>query len=135
MRKNILKLLENEYIRYLISGANTTFVNYLTYYICRQLQIPIVPSNCIAFIVAVSIAFVINKKWVYQKDGWEFKTILKEFTSFVSLRIVTMLYDTGALWLLVNTFGWNEYFVKVFNSIVVIILNYIFGKFITFRKG
>ena len=134
MKQLIRNLLGKEYIRYLISGVNTTLVNYITYFICRQLMISIVASNCIAFIIAVSVAFVVNKKWVYNKENWELATVCKEYISFVSLRIVTMLYDTAALWLLATKLLWNEYFVKVFNSIVVIILNYLFGKFITFRK-
>lgn len=120
---------------YLLSGINTTIVNYVVYYICREfLHIPIVPSNVLAFTVAVCVAFFVNKIVVYRKLNFEIQTVIKEFCSFVSLRIVSMLIDTSILYIFASYLSFNEYYVKIASSVVVTILNYLFGKFITFRK-
>ncbi|MBR3841568.1 MAG: GtrA family protein [Erysipelotrichales bacterium] len=129
------KIDYREIFFYLLSGVNTTFVNYTVYYICRlTFGIPIVPSNILAFIVSVCVAFIVNKVVVYRKLDFKLNVIAKEFTSFISLRIVSMVIDTGMLYILADLLGFNELYVKIAGSIVVTVLNYIFGKFITFRK-
>ena len=129
------KIDYREIFFYLLSGVNTTFVNYTVYYVCRlAFELPIVPSNIIAFIVSVCVAFFVNKTLVYRKFDFKLKTLYKEFTSFISLRIVSMIIDTAMLFILADVMGLNELYVKIAGSIVVTVLNYIFGKFITFRK-
>ena len=120
---------------YLLSGVTTTLVNYLIYFICRTYgRFPIVVSNVCAFVVAVCVAYIFNKIIVYRKYDFRLSTLKKEFISFVSLRIVSMVIDTILLFILADLMHYNEYLVKIFCSVIVIVLNYLFGKFITFRK-
>ena len=129
------KIDYREIFFYLLSGVNTTFVNYIVYYVCRLMfEFPIVPSNIIAFFISVCVAFVVNKVIVYRKLDFEFKVVVKEYISFISLRIVSMVIDTSMLFILADLLKFNELYVKIAGSIVVTVLNYIFGKFITFRK-
>ena len=116
-------------------GVNTTLVNYISYFIFRSfLNIPLVYANILAFIIAVHIAFLVNKFFVYRTFDCMIVKLWKEYVSFISLRFVSMFVETMLLYVLVKQFNMNEYFVKVLVSIIVTILNYIFGKFITFKK-
>lgn len=131
MKKNDYR----EIFFYLLSGVNTTFVNYTVYYFCRlAFKIDIVPSNILAFIVSVTVAFFVNKTIVYRKFDFRIKTLIKEYTSFISLRLISMCIDTGLLFIFAEVLRFTELYVKIAGSIIVTVLNYIFGKFITFRK-
>ena len=122
------KFLSQEIVRYLICGVITTIVNYVVYYLLREY------ANVIAFCVAVTQAFFTNKFLVYRQYCCKLSLIAKEFTSFVSLRIVSMLMETFLLFVFVTYMHWWEYGVKFFVSFLVVILNYVFGKFVTFRR-
>ena len=131
----LLKKLNREIIAYLICGVITTLVNYVVFFVARKyFAMPLVLANVVAFIVAVIEAYVTNKYFVYQQYSLHPKVVLKEFTSFVSLRIVSMLIETGLLYVLVEYLHLSEYIVKIGVSFLIVILNYVFGKFITFRR-
>lgn len=132
---NFRKLLNLEISRYLICGVMTTIVNYVVYFILREYtNVPITLANVLAFCVAVTQAFFTNKFLVYRQFNCKFKVLTKEFTSFVSLRIVSMLIETCLLYIFVTYLDLWEYGVKFLVSVIVVVLNYIFGKFITFRR-
>ena len=129
------KLLNREIVMYLICGVITTIVNYVVYFVLREYTNVILPlANVAAFAVAVTQAFFTNKFLVYRQYCCRFSLLVKEFTSFVSLRIVSMLIETFLLFVFVTYMHWWEYGVKFLVSFLVVILNYVFGKFITFRR-
>lgn len=120
---------------YLICGVITTIVNYVVYFCLREYtNLAITISNVLAFCVAVTQAFFTNKFLVYRQFCCECKVMIKEFISFVSLRVVSMLMETCLLYIFVTYLNLWEYGVKVLVSVLVVILNYIFGKFVTFRR-
>lgn len=129
-----IKKLNREIIAYLICGVITTLVNYVVFFVARKyLSLSLVSANVLAFIVAVSEAYITNKFFVYQQYSLHPEVVFKEFTSFVSLRLVSMLIETALLYVLVKYLYLSEYIVKIGVSVLIVILNYFFGKFITFR--
>ena len=54
---------------------------------------------------------------------------------FVGARILTELINFILMWLLIDKIGINQLVSKIVPSIVVIVLNYILGKFVIFRKN
>lgn len=127
--------LNREIVTYLICGVITTLVNYTVYFLLREFTgLSLTVSNIVAFLVAVTQAYFTNKFFVYQKYDCAFKVMVKEFSSFVTLRVVSMGIETFLLFVLVTYAHYWEYGVKVAVSVLVVILNYLFGKFITFKR-
>ena len=124
------------YILYIFFGGVTTLVNWLCFYVCAHpLHLGTVPSNIIAWIVAVIVAYLTNRKWVFESRAYGAKQIVKEAASFTVSRLVTLGVETLLMWLSVDIWGWNDLVMKIVVNIIVVILNYVFSRFFVFRKG
>ena len=88
-------------VPYLFFGVLTTVVNYAVYLPCLNfLGFSAAVSNCIAWVVAVTFAFLTNKPFVFQSHDWSRKTVVPEFTKFIATRI-----SSGGLELTFNKDG------------------------------
>ena len=120
-------------------GGATTFVNWAVY-ILSLLVFPLAVSNAIAWIVAVSFAFVVNKKYVFRSSDLSFKKVIAELSKFFAGRILTGILEIVGLPLLVyaglnqTIFGIEGALAKIIIGVVVVVSNYLFSKFIVFRK-
>ena len=121
---------------YLVFGGLTTLLNLVVFYVMYEwMGIDKVVSNTVAWIAGVLFAFVTNKLFVFRSQGWSGRKMLWELATFVSARIFSGVFDT--VFLLAFT-GWIVAFpampVKIISNILVIIMNYVFSKWIVFRK-
>ena len=124
-----------EIITYLFFGGVTTVVNYGVYVLCGHVfHLDVVPSNIIAWILAVIVAFVTNKLWVFESKSWKAGIVGKEFAEFVLARLSTLVIETVLLWIFVDKLHVNDLVMKIITNVIVVVLNYIFSKFIIFRK-
>lgn len=122
-------------ILYVFFGAMTTLVNMAAYWLCFDVTgIPNVPSTVIAWVLAVSFAFVTNKLWVFDSKSWDTKTLRHEIPSFFGARLLTGLLDVGIMYVTVDVLGWNAMLWKLVSNVIVIILNYIASKLVIFKK-
>ena len=123
-----------EIIIYIILGVATTVVNYIIYYpllnVCR---LPASVSNAFAWIVAVIFAFITNKSLVFESKAWNGAVALPEFAKFLSCRLGSGILETVFLAVTVDALCWNGNWMKLFISVVVIVVNYIASKFIVFN--
>jgi len=145
----IKEFIKSETFSYLFWGVMTTAVNYIIFIaLYNVLHINSLISNTAAFIGAVLFAYFVNKIFVFKNRSWDHKTVIKEFVSFVSARIVTFLLEEAVLVgcelfelgekTLFTVFGITVDGIlaaKVIMAVVVIVLNYILCKFIVFAKG
>ena len=123
-------------IMYIICGVATTLVSLLIYYVCAEFffdvnnafQLQII--NVISWVLSVLFAFVTNKILVFKSKASPFKEMMR----FYLARIGTLLIDMFLMYLFVTVLLQNDMLAKCVVSIVVIILNYIFGKVLVFRK-
>ena len=124
-----------ELISYTFWRVMTTLVNYVVYFICtKAIRIDYLIANIIAWFIAVVFAFWVNKIYVfrsYQKDA---KTMLREFGTFVSARILSGVLETGMLALFVEAMHFNDSVIKIIASVLVVIINYVLSKLIIFKK-
>ncbi|MBQ7668661.1 MAG: GtrA family protein [Clostridia bacterium] len=119
-------------ILYLFFGGLTTVINVVVYAICaRVFNLPTIPSTIIAWMFAVSVAFIANKLWVFESKN---KAVFKELTKFFACRIGTGTLDVIVMFVTVDLLFFNEIIMKLISNIIVIILNYIFSKLIVFKK-
>ena len=110
-------------ILYVVFGAMTTLVNMAAYWLCYNvIGIPNVPSTIIAWVLAVSFAFVTNKLWVFDSKSWDAKTLRHEIPTFFGARLLTGLLDVGIMYVTVDVLGWNGMVWKLVSNVIVIIL-------------
>ena len=66
--------------------------------------------------------------------GWQLKNKFKEITSFVSSRVMTLLFDMGIMGLFVTILHFNDKTMKLVVQVVVTVLNYVLSKLFVFKK-
>lgn len=127
-------------INYLIIGGLTTLVNLIVKYALLftilsaenpvQLQIAVI----ISWIIACLFAYITNRKIVFKSKS---EKILKEFTSFVTARLITLGMEMLIMYIFVTVIGLNsKLWVVVWSvvaQIVVIVANYVFSKLFIFK--
>lgn len=122
-------------ILYGIFGVLSTIINIGSYAICyKYLSIPNVPSNIIAWILAVLFAFITNKLYVFGSKSMEKHTFFSELLKFTGARIATGVIDLAIMFIGVDVMHGPAIIFKVVANIIVIILNYFFSKFLVFKK-
>lgn len=127
-----------EIINYLIFGFLTTIVSLVTYYLLTmtildiksilELQI----ANVISWCIGVLFAYFTNRKFVFSSKNNDKK---REFITFVTSRISTLLLDMFIMFLFVTLLKCNDKIIKLISQIFVIVGNYVLSKFIVFRKA
>lgn len=134
MKKIILKY--KSIIAYLFFGVLTTLINWGSYFLCYNIvHIPNVSSTIIAWILAVSFAFITNKIWVFDSKSFIGKVLLHEIWTFIAARLITGILDVVIMYFAVDVFAMNSTAWKLISNIIVIVLNYIFSRLIIFKKG
>ena len=119
-------------VMYLFFGVLTTIVNIVTYIFFSEFcGINYLISNIIAWFISVVFAYVTNRKWVFESKS---NKILKEFTLFLGGRASSGVMDTALLFIAVDLLNFNDLISKIAIGIIIVIVNYIFSKYIVFKK-
>ncbi len=121
------------YSYYLVFGLLTTIINLTTYKLLIDRGIHYTISTSIAFVIAVSVAFYTNRRWVFESQV-EGRGILKELLLFFSVRIGTYFFDLIGLILMIQFLHMDKFISKIIVNFGVIILNYILSKLLVFKK-
>lgn len=125
-----------EAVNYIIFGALTTLVNFVVYFFFYNvLSISNVFSNIIAWAISATFAFVVNKFFVFNSKLINFTSTVKEFITFISVRLSTGVIDTLIMYIGVDVLNKNEFICKVIASIFTLVSNYIASKFFIFKKN
>ena len=118
-----------EVLSYLIFGFLAFVVNYVVYAVgIKAFSLNYQVSNMIAWVVAVIFAYWTNRTFVFKSKTKEITSILKEFASFVSARLATLVLEIVILWLFVDVLSINDMFAKLVGQFVVIVNNYFLNK-------
>ena len=127
-----------EIIIYLIVGVMTTIVSWAACFLVKYLGLNPDISwqnfviNSFGWIVGVSFSYPLSRKWVFKSNN---PHIAKEFGGFATSRLSTWILDIVVMWVTVNAFHMNYWIAKIFiSSVLVTIINYIFSKFLIFKK-
>ena len=131
---NLLKKYRS-FIAYAVFGVLTTIVNIGTYNLCYyQVGMSNTISNIVAWILAVTFAYLTNKVWVFDSKSWAWKVLKKEVPAFVSCRLATGVMDLVIMYISVDVLHWNAMLMKILSNALVIVLNYVFSKLVIFKK-
>ena len=135
MKKLILKMYENDVIRYIFWGGCTTLVNLVSFYLMRIAGLPLMAANIISIILAILFAYVVNSRFVFHDSCETLKDHIQPFVKFISARLVTMVIEVGGVWLLAVVMGFHDMVAKFCTQFLVLVLNYIFSKLLIFTTG
>lgn len=125
-----------EIINYLIVGVLTTIVSWAAYALCKlvmdvdnavMMQIAVL----IRWVAGVVFGYFTNRRFVFKSKN---PNMLKEAAGFASSRLVTLFLDMFVMWLLPSVFHVNDWIATFISAVLVTVMNYIFSKFIVFRK-
>lgn len=120
---------------YIVFGVLTTLINVATYaLLARVVGVDYLVSNAVAWIVSVLFAHVTNKFFVFRSMVLELRKALRELASFVGSRALTGLLDMGLMYLLVDVLDVNDLWSKVGVNALVVVLNYVLGKYYVFAN-
>ena len=113
----------------------TTVVNIVAYNLCYvHAGMSNTLSNVIAWVLAVTFAYLTNKVWVFDSKSWAWEVLRREVPAFVSCRLATGVMDLVIMYISVDLLHWNAMLMKLLSNILVILLNYVFSKLVIFKK-
>lgn len=132
-------------LRYCYYGAWTTLLSVITKlagqwlfalggYTMEQ-DIPNMINTTVSWIICVTFAFVVNKKYVFMSKTDTTAALLREMGAFYAARIVSYFMELGIMWLTTARLKWNYALMTVLVQFIILALNYIFSKLVVFRKG
>ena len=145
------KLFEKyrELIIYVIVGGLTTIVNYIIHFGLRALNINYYVALTAAWLGAVLFAYFANRSFVFESKA-KGKAQLKEFSLFISARVFSYGLEMLISFIFINCahadrFVWQpefietvipvgELIVKTVAQVIIILSNYVFSKFVIFKK-
>ena len=145
--KNLWDKYENVW-RYCYYGAWTTVVSIITKLLGKWLfglagismsesAIPNGINTTLSWIITVTFAFIVNKKYVFHSDTKERNDLLHEVLTFYGARFVTYFLELGLMELPV-IFNWGDtgyIIMTIASQFIILAINYVFSKLVVFKKG
>ena len=128
------KLINKEISLYVLFGVLTTLLNIGLFQILCIFISSYKIANIITLIVVKIVSYVCNKLFVFKSITNNIKELSIEFIKFIITRFITLLIDYFGLILLVEVLFVPKLIGKVVVVLIVVIINYIFGKKYVFNK-
>lgn len=122
-----------EGIRYIIVGVTTTLINIGIYQGLLFLGIDYKVSNIFAVILCKVYGYFANKLVVFRSHCNNFRELIVEMIKFVLARGFSGVVDYFGLILAVEVFHFDKIICKYVICVLVIVINYVMGKYIVFR--
>ena len=129
----------DEIINYLIFGVLTTVVTIITYaiftntFLSSKSALDIQIANVLSWIIAVTFAYLTNRKYVFKSKAQGSKRI-KEIINFFLARISSLLVEMLFMYVTVTVLSYNDFICKIIAQAIVIVFNYVCSKLIIFKK-
>lgn len=122
---------------YLVVGGLTTLVSIVVYVLVTATvldvnhPVQLQAANIIEWIAGVLFAYFTNRRFVFKSKN---DNRIKEFVSFSSSRVLTLLMDMVIKGVMVNIMGIHHYIALATSMVAVTISNYFLSKFLVFKK-
>ncbi|BDR57798.1 GtrA family protein [Xylocopilactobacillus apicola] len=128
---------KKEIITYLIFGILTTAVNYIVFFALTfaMPEMKTVWANTIAWFISFLFAFFTNRKWVFNSKAQGFKARILEFWWFLAARTFSLFADDLIVYLGIDLMQQNKLLVKLISQILIVLINYVFSKWIFKSKN
>ncbi|MGI6264478.1 MAG: GtrA family protein [Acutalibacteraceae bacterium] len=130
------KLVNRQTVLYVVFGVLTTLVNIVSFQLFYNLlHIPALITNAIAWVLSVLVAYITNKRYVFESRTGTAAAFWREIGMFFGARLLSFGVDEAGIWLLIDVVGLHSGLSKILMNVVVLILNYIFSKWFIFKKN
>lgn len=130
----IKKIVNRETIAYIIAGVLTTIVNFISYESLYRLGLTNLTANAIAWVIAVTFAYFVNKKQVFLSKSESVSDEARKMSKFFGARLITLGVEQAGMYIFVDVLGFYRLLVKAVIAVIVIILNYLFSKIFIFKR-
>ncbi|BBP93109.1 hypothetical protein BsIDN1_67270 [Bacillus safensis] len=82
-----------------------------------------------------SFCYITNKKYVFKQKARDTKkSLMRELSSFFSVRLMSLGVDLGLMILFVSQMALNETVAKILVNFVIVVVNYVASKWFVFKK-
>lgn len=134
-----------EQVSYLLFGALSTLLNFVLLNVFQALfgvSFAVGIGNALNNALCILFAYWTNRTFVFRSKS-RGSAAGKEFFRFIAARLFTAVLDQGIMWVGVEAIGPRISFVsaaiwsnciKLLSQVVVIVSNYIFSKWLIFKK-
>lgn len=122
-----------EFIRYSIVGGITTCLNLVVFYLFTHTSMNYVVNNIVSYFIAVIVSYYLNERFVFLNQDQKSKHFIK-IVKYILIRAVSILVDSGLLYVCVSIFKCDVMISKLIISMGVIICTYIFNRLFVFKK-
>ena len=139
------KIFNRELLVYFICGWLAVFVNYGVFWLALRIlgNERVLLVNVIAFVVSTAFAFCTNKLLVFQSRGRGMQAALRELALFFAARITSFGVEELGLWIAADVMQVGRYALFGVSGILIAkivllgvsaVMNYVFSKFVIFKK-
>lgn len=119
---------------YVFFGVLTTLLNIVAYLFCYYvLQLPNLLGNVVAWLIAVTFAFITNKVWVFGSKKFSLALVAREAIKFYNSRLFTGAVDMAIMYVGVDVLLGSPAVFKIVADGISTVLNYLASRFWVFR--
>lgn len=117
-------------ILYGMIGSFTSFLDFCVFTcLSHCLGIHYLVSNCISVFIGISTSFLLNRAYNFKVKN----QVVRRFGVFLSVGIMGLMLSNIILWVGINLMCYNDVLVKISSIILVVGIQFLLNKFITFR--
>ena len=130
--KLVNKLLELEFIRYVLVGGFATIIDWSLFYIFAiALEVYYQIALIISFSTAIMVHYIFNKIFTFRCKS---KKIIKQFSLFLATAIISLFLSMLIMFFLIEVVLVGKMTSKILTTGILLIVNYVFHRDITFNK-
>ena len=119
-------------ILYGIIGSFTSTLDFLVFTaLTRLVGINYLVANCISVLVGITTSFCLNRTYNFKVSD---KTA-QRFGIFLTVGLTGLLMSNVILWVGIEKLHGDETITKLASIVLVVFFQFLFNKFITFRKS
>jgi putative flippase GtrA len=97
-------------------------------------QMPYTVANIISVLLAIIFAYFTNSRFVFRSKAQGLRERFGEFVKFFGARLSTLIIEVGGVAVMNEYMNINDRLGKFIVQFIVLVLNYIFSKFLVFKK-
>lgn len=136
MKKHLLRLVQDERIRFLVVGGINTVLGYAIYsalvlWVFGSAPLGYVISLVVSYAIAITVAFVLYRRFVFRVSGHVFR----DYFRFVGVYLVSIAINTAVLPLLVEFVGLSPLIAQAIVLIVTTLISFFGHKSFSFRRA
>ncbi len=130
----IQNILSHTLVRFIISGGAAAVVYFLLlYFFTEILWLWYLISSAVAFILSFLVSFVLQKFWTFRDSRLHAHVVWRQLILHVLVAVVTLLINTGILFILVDIAGLWYMFAAFITAFVLGILSFFIYRIFIFN--